>query len=229
MNSISSTNTATSQDVAYDYVKSRIINLEFRPGEWLKAQDIAGRVSLSRTPVREALARLEQEGLVKRDGGWGYQVRAMSIKEVSDLFKIRESLELLSALECMAEADEATMDDLTQTLAEASAELAAGEDIRARQKNRRFQSKLAHATGNSLLQQLLLTLNDRIWWVGSLHHEARPDRVAESLRENLDILAAIQGGKTAEVRKAVLAHIRSSRRSFNRNVAALLDADFRSR
>lgn len=225
MNSISSTSASTAQDSAYDHVKSRIISLEYRPGEWLKAQEIAKQLSLSRTPVREALARLEQEGLVKRNGGWGYLVRAMSLKEVSDLFKIRESLELLVALECMSNADETTIEDLQNTLDEASRCLAEGDEISTRQINRQFQSKLALATGNALLQQLLLTLHDRIWWVGSLHHKVRPARVGESLAENYDILAAIRTGKPAEVRKAVIAHIRSSRKSFSQHATTVLDAD----
>ena len=126
-----------------------------------------------------------------RDGGWGYLIRAMSVKEVSDLFKIRELLELLAALECKASADEVTLADLSRTLEEASASLKAGNAIRARELNRQFQFKLARSTGNALLQQLLFTLNDRIWWVGSLHHRVRPARVAESLKENHRILAEI--------------------------------------
>lgn len=228
LNSFSSTAPATAQDTAYAYLKGRIINLDIKPGEWLKAQEVAKELSLSRTPVREALARLEQEGLVRRDSGWGYLVRAMSVKEVSDLFKIRESLELLAALECMTSADEATLSDLTRTLKEASAELKAGNEIRARELNRQFQFKLARSTGNALLQQLLLTLNDRIWWVGSLHHKVRPARVAESLRENRKILAAIRSGKPAEVRKAVLGHIRSSRDSLARHASAYLGAEFQA-
>jgi len=211
----------------YEFVKSRIISLEYRPGEWLKAQEIAKQLSLSRTPVREALGRLEQEGLVKRNGKWGYLVGAISFKEVSDLFKIRESLESLAALECMASADEATLADLSQTLEAASGHLAKGDEIRTRMLNREFQAKLARATGNKLLQQLLHTLNDRIWWVGSLHHKTRPARVAESLSENHDILTAIKSGDADAVRDAVLAHIRSSRESFYTYATAVLDADFR--
>jgi len=226
MNSIFSSSPSTAQDSAYDHVKSRIISLEYRPGEWLKAQEIAKQLSLSRTPVREALARLEQEGLVMRNGGWGYLVRMMSLKEVVDLFKIRESLELLVALECMANANADMLNDLERTLNEAAKYLKDGDEIRTRQLNRQFQSKLAVATGNALLQQLLLTLHDRIWWVGSWHHKIRPARVSDSLKENFAILKAIHTGKPAEVRKAVLAHIRSSRKSFSRHAMSVLNADF---
>jgi DNA-binding GntR family transcriptional regulator len=208
--------------VAYAHLKKGIINLDFSSGEWLKGQEVAQHLSLSRTPVREALARLEQEGLVQRASGWGYVVRGISVKEVADLFKIRESLELLVALECMAVADGAALKDLERTLDEASACLKAGEAMRVRELNREFQFKLARATGNTLLQQLLLTLHDRIWWVGSLHYRVRPERVAESLKENRRIFAAIRKGKAVDVRKAVLAHIRNSRTSLSRYAAGFL-------
>lgn len=211
---ISSTRPGNAQDVAYSYVKEQIINLRYRPGQWLKAQDIARQLSISRTPVREALGRLDQEGLVRRDSGWGYVVRALTQKEIADLFKIRETVEMLAALECMASMDRGTADELARTLHEATAHLKAGDERRCRESNRRFQLQMAFATKNSLLQQLLLTVNDRIWWAGSLLYEAYPQRVADSLRENKKILVAMRSKRADRVRRAVIAHLRGSRKSF---------------
>ena len=75
---------------AYDRIKESIVNMEVSPGQKLHAQELAVRLHVSRTPVREALGRLEQEGLVRRDTGWGYTVRSMNLKEILDLFALRD-------------------------------------------------------------------------------------------------------------------------------------------
>ena len=59
----------------------------------LRSAEIADLVKASRTPVREALSRLEQEGLVRRDGGWGYAVAEVSVRDVLELWSVRESLD----------------------------------------------------------------------------------------------------------------------------------------
>src|SRR3972149_3590005 len=103
MNAISLARSVTpnSQEKAYRFIREGIFGSEFKPDERLRAQELALRLGLSRTPVREALGRLEQEGLVRRDGGWGYVVRTMSLKEAEDVYKVRRVLELEAALEAM--------------------------------------------------------------------------------------------------------------------------------
>ena len=56
---------------AYGFIKQQILALNFKASQRLEPQEIATHLKISRTPVREALSRLEQEGLVRRDSGWG--------------------------------------------------------------------------------------------------------------------------------------------------------------
>lgn len=58
----------SSQERAYRFIKARILDHRFAVGHRLRAQDLAEQMAISRTPVREALGRLEQEGLVRREG-----------------------------------------------------------------------------------------------------------------------------------------------------------------
>src|SRR6185436_15857478 len=89
------------QTSAYAFLKEAVISLRFRPGQRLRSAEIADLVKASRTPVREALSRLEQEGLVRRDGGWGYVVSEISGKNVLELWSVRESLEVQAATEAL--------------------------------------------------------------------------------------------------------------------------------
>lgn len=84
------------RDQIYENILSKIEEGDYRPGERLSDVNMAQDLSVSRTPVREALLRLEQEGLVDTAPGYGFAVRSLSARE------IREKYPILSALECLA-------------------------------------------------------------------------------------------------------------------------------
>lgn len=200
-----------SQDKAYAFLKEQIINSTIKPGHRIRAQEIAKKIKASRTPVREALSRLEQEGLVVRDGGWGYLVRPITMKEISDLFKLRESLEVQAALEALPNLNDAA-------LAEMAAVLRNGGELLSQQKleefraaNRKFHLMIAVASGNDVLYRVLRMLDDRIRVVGALHLDKRKDRAKEVLAENNAILEALRQGDSAHLTEVVLTHIRNSR------------------
>ncbi len=85
------------QTAAHAFIKQKILNLEYAGGTWLKPNDIAQEMGVSRTPVREALRRLETEGLVTARPNRGAVVTELQIGEVSDLFDIRACLEAMAA------------------------------------------------------------------------------------------------------------------------------------
>lgn len=81
-------------DLAYDALKSKILAREYLPGMQLKEMGISKELGLTRTPVREAIIRLEREGLVKTVYNRGAFVTVFSKKEIEDLFEVREALEI---------------------------------------------------------------------------------------------------------------------------------------
>lgn len=214
--------TETAQDRAYQSIKQSIITLERKPGQPLRALEIAQSLDLSRTPVREALSRLQQEGLAQRDQGWGYVVRAMTQKEIGDLFNLRELLETAAAVEALAFLDVAQFDALADTLQRSRQALKLKNLTVARSLNREFRLSVAYASRNSLLYQILLTINDRVTWLGSMHMQRRPERVEEAMRENEAILQALRGGDAGAVRRAVLVHIKNARKGILTDVAPFL-------
>ncbi len=82
---------------AYSHIRSAIVEGRYRPGQRLIEQRIAEEFSLSRTPVREALRRLEAEGLVHSEPNRGAVVRALSLEDVADLYGLRARLEAYAA------------------------------------------------------------------------------------------------------------------------------------
>lgn len=81
---------------AYESIKDSIFNNRLRPGNKLTHQGLAEQLGVSRTPVRESLERLYQEGYVTRIANRGYFVAEIDIREVRELYETREALELYS-------------------------------------------------------------------------------------------------------------------------------------
>ena len=86
-------------DVIYEKLKNEIIELEYEPGEQLVEATLAEKLDVSRTPLRQALYRLELEGLVHKKLNGRMQVANMSMKEANKLFGVREVIEGLIARE----------------------------------------------------------------------------------------------------------------------------------
>ena len=95
-------NAIPARERAYEYLKENLLSGRFKPGERLTEEYLAGELGVSRTPVREALHRLEQEGLIQPLETRGFRVASDSQEEVEELFEIRSILEGY-ALRCVCE------------------------------------------------------------------------------------------------------------------------------
>jgi DNA-binding GntR family transcriptional regulator len=212
-----------SQDKAYKYVKDRILNLTAKPGAPLRAQEIARSLDISRTPVREALSRLEQEGFVIRQDGWGYIVRPMPPQDILSLFTIREFLEVQVALEAIPKLTRETLNKLHQILQTCAELLKQKRYTPFRLKSREFHLSIAEISENELLYRLLKTVRDRTLLVSALHQDMHPSRAKAVLAENINILKALRSGTDEVVKAAVIHHIRSSRESLLPETAIFQD------
>jgi len=83
----------TLQQEAYNYVKSKIMNREFKPGQFLQDAQLAAELSFSRTPVREALRLLEHEGLLISQARRGWKVYSLTLQDIKEIFNIKMVLE----------------------------------------------------------------------------------------------------------------------------------------
>ncbi|HVO91043.1 MAG TPA: GntR family transcriptional regulator [Casimicrobiaceae bacterium] len=206
----------SSQQRAYEYLKDGIASLWFRPRQHLKATEIARSLRLSRTPVKEALGRLEQEGLVKRDLGSGYIVESITARQLFDLYRVRELLEVEAAREALPKLDAAVLDRLEALIAQSEPllrEASYDEFLRA---SRRFHNEIAQVAGNTVLLGILGGLNDRIWSLGSIVVKKFPDRAVEILADNRALLAALRARDPVRVERAVRRHIKGATQAARR-------------
>lgn len=101
----------TAQDEVYDHLKNRILSGEFAGGMRLNPVEIGAMLGVSRTPVREALYRLDIEGLVTLNPNRGVVVTSLTVEDVAELFKIRAALETLAAAEAARKLREDDLDE----------------------------------------------------------------------------------------------------------------------
>ncbi len=94
---------ATLQQQAFEYIKGQIVNLGFRPGEYITNSEIAAQLNISRTPVREAFHRLEKEGLLINEARRGWKIYTLSLEDIQEIFDIKiavEGMVVRKAAEC---------------------------------------------------------------------------------------------------------------------------------
>ena len=220
MNAIIRKVVLNSQEKAYLFIREGIFGAEFKPGERLRAQELAIRLRLSRTPVREALGRLEQEGLVRRHGGWGYVVRTVSLREAEDVYKVRRVLELEAALEAMPKITDEGLIQLNKLLERAHDRVVRGRLREFRELTKQFHQAIAITSGNSCLRSILIAIENQVKLLGTMIFDRHSDRANEVVKENQAILHALRDRDEAAVKAAVNNHIERSWESFVRFVAS---------
>lgn len=86
-------NNKTLKDKAYKYIKEKILNCEYLPGSFLDEKILITEINSSRTPIREALNKIEQENLIKIIPKKGVMVNELSLKNILDIYQLREIIE----------------------------------------------------------------------------------------------------------------------------------------
>jgi DNA-binding GntR family transcriptional regulator len=132
------------------------------PGEQLDEQVLASRLGVSRTPLRAAIARLSQEGLVVNLPYRGAFVREFTVEEIDGLYEVRATLEALAARKAAQRRSPEELETIGAILDECQAALEAGDVDAYGQADARFHRALAEASGNPTLVETLDGLRLRI-------------------------------------------------------------------
>lgn len=195
---------------AYDYIREKILDRVYQPGERLTGSEIAEALGSSRTPVREAFAQLELNGLVEKTG-WGFTVRSMTLQDIEDLFDVREILELEAARKALHYADDAWIASLDEIVAKSGELVRTGRPVESIRKARDVYTSIAERANNRVLSTMLAGISDQIQLVGGILVWRLPWRAEEVFQENQDIVIAFAQRDADHVVSAVRSHIRRSR------------------
>lgn len=154
----------TAVDKTYEALKALVIDFHFHAGERLNEGEIARRLGVSRTPVREALNRLNIEGLITCVPRRGFFCREADPKQIYDLFKLRSIIETAAVRLAIDHSETERIDHLASSLGTngAHAALPLSELIRL---DEQFHEHLVSLSGNRELVSVIRNVNDKIRFV----------------------------------------------------------------
>lgn len=200
----------TSADYAYQELRHRIITKQLKPGQRLPEVNIAVQMGVSRTPVREALRRLANEGLVLIIPNSGARLAAPTVRDIEDTFLVRESLECL-AVELAAERiGDRHLRRIEEALIEESRAIEDRELETYLEVNEAFHKTVADASGNKVIaeyvEKILARTNAYVIFYDPFY---QPD-TAPSPDDHRCILAALKEKNKEKCIELMKAHLRKT-------------------
>jgi len=202
-----------SANSAYESLHARIIEGKIKPGERIREAAIVEEFGLSRTPVREALQRLESAGLLEHVPHCGMVVKQLDHQAVTELYLMREVLESTAARMAAKHASDAEIAALYDMLDEQERQYKERpNNIEAARLNKVFHVALYRGAHNRYLYDMLQTLSIDLALLGRTTLSLK-DRVGESVTEHRQILDAIAAHNPEEAADAAKAHIHSAHKA----------------
>lgn len=193
-------------DQAYEALKSWVVTGDLPAGVPLSENDLARRFSISRSPLREAVRRLQDEGLLEPSGPRGFSVPPLSVELVREVYGVRGALETAAAeTACAIPPGEVT--DMRARLDDQVARAREGDFAPFNDNDFAFHDLFVAHCGNRLLINHLHRLRGSLQRIINYAGQFQAHTIT-SCEEHLAIMAAIEAGNTAELRHTVDVHIR---------------------
>lgn len=187
----------TLSDRVQDAILSRIVDGSLEPGAFVREEEVGAALAVSRTPVREALARLAADGVLERLPHRGYRVPPDSFARLLELYPIISSLEVLAGRLAFAQAasdDVVALRALNERMRRATRR---GDTTAAIDLNNRFHAYIAELAGNERLSMLLDDLRQPLRRLEGWYY-ADEERAERSAAEHDALLDALVRGRPEE-------------------------------
>lgn len=204
-------------ELSHEAVRDLILSGHFRPGEWLRQEELSQQLGVSHTPVREALDRLVADGLAERVPNRGVRVAPIDENDIAEVFCLRLLLEPLVVGLAANNMPEGEIDILNQIVDQAE-KLTSLEDMPSRRKmNREFHSRISRCCGSSTLRRL----HEIVWnkYPGWMLYEGLykdpntlDPRLELEIDEHRQLLNAISKGDANLAKEIVTNHIQIMKR-----------------
>jgi DNA-binding GntR family transcriptional regulator len=207
----------TMTDAVYEQLKAAIVELRIPPGAPLREAEIAQGLSVSKTPVREALGRLEQDGLVTLNSFRSAAVTEYTARDLQEIYELREIIEVAAARAAAESMSEKGLADLGRIASECVRLNAqgggggsAGDTSELVQLISEFDTVLYEEVTNRRIRAILDNLAAHLARIGRLTTEI-PGRIDASVREHAQIFEAIERRDPETASRFMRDHIRSVR------------------
>lgn len=205
------------RDVVFNTLRHAILKGELEPGERLMEIALAQKLGVSRTPIREAIRKLELEGLVVMVPRKGAEVADITEKDLRDVLEVRKALEELSIELAMRNMTEKNFGEL-EAANETFAKNLEGDDlIKIAESDVAFHEIIYMATGNNRLIQMINNLREQMYRY-RLEYIKDKSSHERLVAEHKRIMAAMKSGDISEAKAAIRLHVENQEENILKSI-----------
>src|SRR6185436_262357 len=198
-------------DRAYDALKGSLQSGKYPPGTFLSERQLALGLGMSKTPLKSALVRLEQEGFLRISPQQGILVREPSVQEIVELFDLREAIETFVVLRIAGKLGPNQIAHLRENIREQAEAVRKADVAEATRLDTEFHTMVCGFLGNREMSQTLARMREKLHILILGNLTRRPQRLATSYREHAAIAAAVIKGRGSHAVDLVRKHLEYGR------------------
>lgn len=213
----------TVNEVAFDRLRELILSGELSMGERLDERSLAARIDVSRTPLREAIARMANLGVVEQRTYRGAFLRVFTRTQVAELYELRKVLEGLAARKATALITADQLDELCKIIERGTAAFEAGDTRGFEAADREFHAFIVAVAGSELLHEHLKNLELRIQLVRHLVN-LQHDVAAHTVDDRRQVYDAMIANDASAAEQAMIQHIAAVEAEALRRLPAVVPA-----
>jgi DNA-binding GntR family transcriptional regulator len=203
------------RDKVYQYIKFAIVSGDYQSGERIIERELADKLNVSRTPIREALFRLESQGFVKTLPRKGVVVSRLSPEEIIEIFTILSALESLAMKLAAQKANKQHREELDQICKEIDQSLVNPDYNKDNWSKFHFQISdiVCRAAQSPRLKLMLDSLSDYILAFVHLGYEL-PGRMLKAMEEHRALAGAVRDGEAEHAESLTKIHLENSKKAY---------------
>jgi len=194
-------------DRAYDALKSSLQSGKYPPGTFLSERQLALGLGMSKTPLKSALVRLEQEGFLRISPQQGILVREPSVQEIVELFDLREAIETFVVQRIAGKLGPNQISHLRENVREQAEAVRKSNVADATRLDTEFHTMVCGFLGNREMSQTLSRMREKLHILILGNLTRRPQRLETSYREHAAIAAALIKGRADHAADLVRKHL----------------------
>lgn len=200
------------RDVVFNTLREAILKGELVPGERLMEKQLAERMGVSRTPIREAIRKLELEGLVIMVPRKGAEVARITEKDIKDVLEVRASLEELAVKLACEKMTSEEIEELKRVMVEFSVAAESGQIDEVIKKDVEFHDVIFNATANEKLIQIINNLREQIYRY-RVEYIRKLEDFSKIVKEHEKIVQSIESGDVIAAQTIALNHIENQEKA----------------
>lgn len=206
------------REVVFEAIRTAITSGALQPGERIMENQLAEQLRVSRTPVREAIRKLEQEGFVVMVPRRGTYVSDLSIRDINEVFEIRTALEVLSAGLAAERITEEDLERLERLLVEIGELIDTEDTERMVEADCRFHDILYNATHNKTLANITNNLREKFTPFRAISY-AYPGRAKRSLEEHRRLVEALAERNPVSAQQVARKHMEKAEQTLLQHIS----------